>query len=126
MLWNPDEKLSRTPEIQEWIERNQWEEHEPLKVGQRVRAAQDIFWSETSNRVIEFGTLGRVVERSEDNPDVYGVKWDKKKTTWYCVYEPTTGFMDDPENPWAWDSEILPVDEPDPAQDPHRYMEQLI
>jgi hypothetical protein len=111
-------KLKRDPEFQQWIESKGWQEYAPLQPGQRVRATQEIYWSETSSRCVDENTLGRVIRQSEHRPGEYVVKWDNMRGQWSCVYNPKASIEEDGH---SFDTEIMPVDEPDPTQDPRQY-----
>jgi len=95
-----------------------------LKIGQKVKAAQDIDWSEASMRYIPFGTMGKVVEMGLHS-QTWGIKFEGKRDVWYCIYDPKS--VSDEEDGWNWNSEIVAVEEPDPPPvPPEAYVGELL
>jgi hypothetical protein len=89
-------------------EANKWKSD--LAKGQTVVAVQDIEYSDYSSRCVSAGTKGRVI-RCGTQIHEWGIRWDGKRDTWYCVYdasdikETATSIED-----VCWDAEFIPLE----------------
>lgn len=122
-MWWGNAWLKRDKATLEWLERNRWKKHSPLKIGQRVRAACLIEWSDYSSRFVAEGTEGVIVAVSETNDSEYGVKWNGKKSVWWCVWNPDAHFEEDG---FSFDTEIAVIEVPVPDNDPSLYVATLL
>lgn len=94
-----------------------------LRIGQKVKAAQDIEWSEVSMRYVANDTPGVVVAMGL-HYQTWGIKFKGKRDVWYVIYDPKALIEDDG---WCWESEIVVIEEPDPpAVPPEAYVGELL